>query len=88
MPQVQASRPFWFLQRFMEGCTGFGMYEGFPKLGVPFWGLYNKDYIFGSILGSSHVGGLPYGVLEMVSWLEERRFLSRPYRLRRFIDQG
>ena len=32
----------------------------FPKLGVPFWGPYNKDYsILGSILGSSYLGKLP-----------------------------
>ena len=32
-----------------------GLYEGFPKLGVPFQGPHNKDYsIWGSILGSPY----------------------------------
>ena len=34
---------------------------GFPKLEVPFWGLYDKDHsIFGSILGSPYFGKLPF----------------------------
>ena len=34
--------------------------EGFPKLGLPFWGSHNKDYsIFGCILGSSYSGKIP-----------------------------
>ena len=36
-------------------------YRGFPKLGVPFGGPYNKDYsILGSILGSPYFRKLPY----------------------------
>ena len=35
---------------------------GFPKLGYPFGGPYNKDYsILGSILGSPYFGKLPKG---------------------------
>ena len=31
--------------------------RGFPKLGVPCWGSYNKDYrILGSILGYPNLG--------------------------------
>ena len=38
-----------------------GPYKGLPKLGVPFWGPYNKDYsILGSIMGSPYFGKLPY----------------------------
>ena len=34
---------------------------GFPKLGVPFWAPYNKDYnISGSVLGFPYLGKLPY----------------------------
>ena len=34
----------------------------FPKLGVPFWGPYDKGYsILGSILGSPYFGKLPNG---------------------------
>ena len=39
-------------------------YRDFPKLGVPSWGLHNKDYnILGSILGAPYFGKLPYTVL-------------------------
>ena len=43
------------------------IYEGFPKLGVPFWGSlwyggpYGKGYsTLGSILGPPYFGKLPY----------------------------
>ena len=37
-------------------CDIQGTNGGFPKLGVPFWGPYNKDYsILGSILGSYQI---------------------------------
>ena len=36
-------------------------FEGFPKLGVPFWGSQYKDYsLLGAILGSPHFGKLPF----------------------------
>ena len=32
-------------------CSACVVFEGFPQLGVPFWGPHNKDYsILGSIL--------------------------------------
>ena len=38
-------------------------FRGFPKLGVPLWGPYNKDYrIVGSMLGPPDSGKLPYNV--------------------------
>ena len=38
-------------------CNG-ALCGGFPKLGVPFWGPYNKDYrILGSILGPPPIVG-------------------------------
>ena len=34
---------------------------GFPKLGVPFWGPYTKDYsLWGSMLRCTSFGKLPY----------------------------
>ena len=40
------------------------LYEGFSKLGVPFWGVpIIKTLVFwGSILGSPYFGKLPYRV--------------------------
>ena len=44
-------------------CFRVYKYGSFPKLGLPFWGPYNRDYsILGLILGSSYVGKLPYRV--------------------------
>ena len=41
---------------------------GLPKLGVPFWGSYNKDSsILGSILGSPYLGKLPNQVYNTMS---------------------
>ena len=40
------------------------IFGSFPKLGVPFWGVYNKDYrILGSIVGSPDFGKLPFIVM-------------------------
>ena len=37
------------------------VYEGFPKLGIPFGWSHNEDYsISGSILGSPYFGKIPY----------------------------
>ena len=37
------------------------MYGGFPKLGVPFWGVpIIRTSILGSILGYPNIGKLPY----------------------------
>ena len=53
------------------------LYGGFPKLGVPFWGPYNKDYsISGSILGSSYLGNLPYDPEELLLH-EASKYFSR-----------
>ena len=39
------------------------LFGGFPKLGVPFGGPYNKDYsILGSILGYPNFGKLLFGL--------------------------
>ena len=49
-------RPLWGGPSF--GARDMGISQ---KLGVPFWGVYNKDYsILGSILGSPDFGKLPY----------------------------
>ena len=53
----QASQSCQFKCRNLFGL----LYGGFPKLGVPFWGPYNKDYsILGSRMGSPYFGKLPY----------------------------
>ena len=45
-----------------SGIREVSSYGGFPKVGVPFWSTYNKDYgNLGSILGSPYCGKLPYG---------------------------
>ena len=49
-------------QEELGWCTR-GYSGGFPKLGVPFGGPYNKDYsIWGSLLGSPYFGQLLFGV--------------------------
>ena len=50
---------------FRNGAWGIGfnvggcrkLFGGYPELGVPYWGRYNKEYsMLGSILGSLYVG--------------------------------
>ena len=51
--------------------TSPGLYGGFPKLGVPFWGPYIKDNsILGSILGSLILGNYHIGNMHPGSRLE------------------
>ena len=51
-----------FAQVFPLGFPVIILYGGFPKLGVPFWGLYSKDYsTLGSILGYPNFEKLPKG---------------------------
>ena len=43
-----------------------GIFGGFPKLGVPFWGSHSKDSsILGSMLGSPFLGKLPSALGDM-----------------------
>ena len=59
-PSLKSSKAFHNIVNHSP-CVHIYIYGGFPKLGVPFGGPYNKDYsILRSILGYPNFGKLPY----------------------------